>query len=133
VGLGFKPINEWLKEMSNIGLISFLENKNIECFFIRGNHDNPSWFDDKTVTTKSLKAVSDYSILSAPNRNILCVGGGISLDRTLRKKYHNDVQVLLNKKTFLLEKQWKTFVYIGQMKNRYIIKKPWRHFLVKLM
>lgn len=53
--------------------------------FIRGNHDNPAYFDGKQVNYKRWKAVPDYSVLKACGHNILCVGGAISVDRAWRK------------------------------------------------
>lgn len=85
VGLGFMPVNTWHNMVSDLKLSNCLKKHKIDCYFIRGNHDDPAWFDDKVVHTKHLKAVSDYSVLSSPNHNILCVGGGISIDRTIRK------------------------------------------------
>ncbi len=52
--------------------------------FIRGNHDNPAYFDGKQVNYKRWKAVPDYSVLKACGHIILCVGGAISVDRTYR-------------------------------------------------
>ena len=54
--------------------------------FVRGNHDNPAYFDGKQVNYKRWKAVPDYSVLKAFGHTILCVGGAISLDREWRKE-----------------------------------------------
>ena len=59
--------------------------------FVRGNHDNPLYFDGKQFNHKRFIAVPDYTILLACKHTILCVGGGISIDRRYRieewKKY----------------------------------------------
>lgn len=52
--------------------------------FVRGNHDNPAYFDGKQVNYERWKAVPDYSILKACGHTILCVGGAISIDRACR-------------------------------------------------
>lgn len=52
--------------------------------FVRGNHDNPAYFDGQQVNYKRWKAIPDYSILKACGHTILCVGGAISVDRTYR-------------------------------------------------
>lgn len=52
--------------------------------FIRGNHDNPAYFDGITFKHKRFIALPDYSILRACNHNILCIGGAISIDRQYR-------------------------------------------------
>ncbi|MBO6255108.1 MAG: metallophosphoesterase [Bacteroidaceae bacterium] len=54
--------------------------------FVRGNHDNPAYFDGLQVNYKRWKAVPDYSILKACGHTILCVGGAISVDRNWRKR-----------------------------------------------
>lgn len=53
--------------------------------FVRGNHDNPAYFDGKTFNHKSFVAVPDYSVLQACGHSILCIGGAISIDRQYRK------------------------------------------------
>ena len=52
--------------------------------FVRGNHDNPLYFDGKQFKHKRFIAIPDYSILLACKHTILCVGGGISIDRRYR-------------------------------------------------
>lgn len=56
--------------------------------FVRGNHDNPAYFDGKQINLKRWKAVPDYSVLKACGHNILCVGGAVSVDRNWRR-YEN--------------------------------------------
>lgn len=85
VGLGFRDLNSWFGWIQGLKLDKCLKKRKIECFFVRGNHDNPNWFDDKTLTTSIFKAVSDYSVISTDSHNILCVGGGISIDRSDRR------------------------------------------------
>ena len=52
--------------------------------FVRGNHDNPAYFDGKQFKHRRFVAVPDYSIISACKHTILCIGGGISIDRNYR-------------------------------------------------
>ena len=52
--------------------------------FVRGNHDNPAYFDDKEFNHKRFNAISDYTVIRAWGHNILCVGGAISVDRQYR-------------------------------------------------
>jgi len=63
---------------------------NCECCFIRGNHDDPSYFDNKKINRKYFKAVSDYTVIQSPTHNILCVGGATSIDRAHRKGVMNE-------------------------------------------
>ena len=52
--------------------------------FVRGNHDNPAYFEGTTFSYKRFITVPDYTILQACNHSILCVGGAISIDRIYR-------------------------------------------------
>jgi calcineurin-like phosphoesterase family protein len=52
--------------------------------FIRGNHDNPAYFDGKTFRHKRFTCIPDYSVVKANGHTILCVGGAISVDRQPR-------------------------------------------------
>lgn len=59
--------------------------------FIRGNHDNPVYFNSQPIKYQRLMTLQDYSILKACGHTILCVGGAISIDRMFRmksKQYH---------------------------------------------
>lgn len=56
--------------------------------FVRGNHDNPAYFDDSTFRYKRFTAIPDYAVLQACNHTILCVGGAISVDRYNRINEH---------------------------------------------
>lgn len=52
--------------------------------FIRGNHDNPAYFDGYTFKHKRFIAIPDYTILQARSHTVLCVSKGISIDRQYR-------------------------------------------------
>ena len=68
--------------------------------FIRGNHDDPEYFNGESINLSNIKAVPDYSVISVCNKNILCVGGAISLDRTWRVKQEERInRFSSNKKT----------------------------------
>ncbi len=51
---------------------------------VRGNHDNPAYFDGKSFKHKRFIAVPDYSIINACSHIVLCVGGAVSIDRQYR-------------------------------------------------
>lgn len=81
-----------------------LKDKNIELFFVRGNHDDPSCFDDRKFTSKYIHRVSDYSVIMTKEHNILCVGGGLSLDRRMRKMYYeSNLQAMTSSGKFTVE------------------------------
>lgn len=65
-------------------LSSRLSKGNNWIVFVRGNHDNPAYFDGLQVNYKRWKAIPDYSVLKACGHTILCVGGAVSVDRTYR-------------------------------------------------
>lgn len=54
--------------------------------FIRGNHDDPSYFSEEKVSYKRWRCLPDYSVVQACGHSILCVGGAISIDRYMRKE-----------------------------------------------
>ena len=59
--------------------------------FLRGNHDNPAYFDQQAINHRRWKTLPDYSVIKACGHTILCVGGATSIDRTYRmaaKQYH---------------------------------------------
>lgn len=51
---------------------------------IRGNHDDPSYFAEQKIYHECFRTIPDYSIISACQHQILCVGGAISIDRSWR-------------------------------------------------
>lgn len=62
-----------------------LEKNNVTLIFVRGNHDDPSYYDGIIVNETYFKAIPDYSVITLRNNyNILCVGGGVSIDRVSR-------------------------------------------------
>lgn len=50
--------------------------------FVRGNHDNPWYFDGEHVGYERFRAVPDYSVLTACGHQILCVGGAVASTAT---------------------------------------------------
>jgi UDP-2,3-diacylglucosamine pyrophosphatase LpxH len=51
---------------------------------IRGNHDDPEYYQNRLIDFPLMKTLPDYSIIRFGNRNILCIGGAISVDRSER-------------------------------------------------
>ncbi|MBR6269387.1 MAG: metallophosphoesterase, partial [Bacteroidales bacterium] len=58
--------------------------------FIRGNHDDPSYFAEEKIHYARWRCVPDYSVIRAAGHNILCVGGAVSIDRKMRKRQNID-------------------------------------------
>ena len=53
--------------------------------FVRGNHDDPSYFNEEKVNYERFRCVPDYSVINVCGRNVLCVGGAVSIDRKYRR------------------------------------------------
>lgn len=98
-GLGFEREN-YYKEKVVPQIHKILKKFNCMWYIVRGNHENPLYFSEQKINTKYIKCVPDYSLIQFKNQNILCIGGGISIDRIWRKhqdqkrfeqyaKYHN--------------------------------------------
>ena len=95
-GLGFSSIEHEKQELYKSNKIC--EERNIDCYILRGNHDDPSYFNDtlpKLVLSR-FKTVSDYTVINTPEHNILCLGGAISIDRGIRKsRYETDIRTIM--------------------------------------
>ena len=65
--------------------------------FVRGNHDNPAYFDGSTFKHRRMMAVPDYTVIQACGHTILCVGGAISIDRSYRLEQWNNEQKRLSR------------------------------------
>lgn len=96
-GAGFeRPAKELarFKYLNNV-----LKQKNIKMYVMRGNHDDPKYFlgDYKY---SNLELMPDNSIINIEGKNILLLGGAISIDRIIRKlnyDYWQDEKYVLNK------------------------------------
>ena len=66
-----------------------LEERDCTVVAIRGNHDDPSWFNVAWDFSHILLA-PDYTVLETRNRTFLLVGGAISIDRKMRIAYDKD-------------------------------------------
>lgn len=62
---------------------SFLKKQNVEVIAFRGNHDDPSYFENG-FRSKYIRCVPDYTTIITPISNILLLGGAISIDRKNR-------------------------------------------------
>lgn len=86
-GLGFNEITQDVRNL--LVLDEALIDSNNHLYVIRGNHDNPIFWDKSKGLNlpklHNLHLVDDYSVIKIENYNILFVGGAISIDRTLRR------------------------------------------------
>lgn len=81
-GIGFKDTES--KEFALLkDLNDFLKERTSTMYVIRGNHDNPNYFNGE-YTYSNLKLIPDYSVLNIEGHKILFVGGAVSIDRRSR-------------------------------------------------
>lgn len=83
-GIGFENEHKENRRMQYLN--ERMNNCNSDLYVIRGNHDNPKYFDG-TYNWSNLFLLEDYSVVNINYLNILCIGGAISIDRTERKGY----------------------------------------------
>jgi hypothetical protein len=83
--LGFNDIKYYELILEKIN--KALSKANTYLFFIRGNNDNPSFFKDELINLSNVKSIPDYSLIKISSKNILCVGGGISINRSWKMKH----------------------------------------------
>lgn len=89
LGIGFKYTFEG--EIQGIlQLDQLFAKRNIVFMSIRGNHDDP-WYwgigkDAQTINYNNFKLIKDYTTMDINGEKFLFVGGGISIDRKIRKK-----------------------------------------------
>lgn len=85
IGMGFHKPGYYNDEFTRLNA-KLVANNNF-LFFVRGNHDDPSWFElshDMNSKFSNIMLVPDYYVLETGGGNILCIGGAISIDRTHR-------------------------------------------------
>ncbi len=62
-----------------------LKAANVLLLMVRGNHDDPIFFEKELADYPYMKCLPDYTIVHTRRHNILCVGGAVSEDRQIRK------------------------------------------------
>ena len=81
-GIGIKSNNYYKEIFEKFNPI--LEKNNCHILFVRGNYDNPSFYDGSFGTT-NIVCLKDYTVVKCKNFSVLCIGGGISIDRSWKK------------------------------------------------
>ena len=79
-----------------------LEKYDITIYTIRGNHDDPSWFDGNHNYDR-LIFLEDYKVLTIEGAKILPIGGAISIDRDYRIKMNSKEERVGSKKRYYWE------------------------------
>lgn len=93
-GIGFHKQTHELDQLERWN--NFLKERNCMMYVIRGNHDDPSYFNDKEFhdyDQSNIKLLPDYSVFEVEGKKILGVGGAISIDRIPRiAENHNQIR-----------------------------------------
>ena len=92
-GIGFNSEEYNKAELKRLN--TKLKKKNNQLVVIHGNHDDKSYFNNLySKSYSNIHLVSDYTIINVSFQkdvpddiNILCIGGGLSIDRTKRKEW----------------------------------------------
>lgn len=61
-----------------------LAKANVLLLMLRGNHDDPIYFEKELIDYPYMKTLPDYTIVHTASHNILCIGGAVSQDRNFR-------------------------------------------------
>ena len=83
-GLGFEKEKYYHDIFTKCNKI--LAEHNTHLLMIRGNHDDPRYYQEELINYSNIKSIPDYSIIQTLKGNMLCIGGGISIDRIWRKQ-----------------------------------------------
>ena len=110
-GIGFTTE---FNDMNVLGeLNKFLQKHNIQLYAIRGNHDNPDFFDGHLANYfDNLHLLEDYTVIDVNGVKILGVGGAVSVDRRPRlremqeaAKYGRDIELHWEDEIFVLNEE----------------------------
>jgi UDP-2,3-diacylglucosamine pyrophosphatase LpxH len=78
-GAGFH--SDFLDDMEQLN--TTLNEFNVTLYAIRGNHDDPKFFDG-TYNWSNIKLLPDYTVMVIEGKRILFIGGATSIDRLQR-------------------------------------------------
>ena len=81
-GFGFEKPAYYEQVFGRIS--SKLSKANNYIAMVRGNHDDPAYFNEQRVCHKRFRTIPDYGVINVCGHNILCVGGAVSVDRSIR-------------------------------------------------
>lgn len=78
-GIGTKRKEYYDDVFSKLNKI--LDANNCFILFVRGNNDDPSYFENRIIDFEHIKTIPDYSVVALKTYNCLCIGGSVSLDK----------------------------------------------------
>lgn len=82
-GVGFATVEKERRMLDPLN--QTLIKNNVIVWAIRGNHDFKPHFDNDPFGFSNIHLVKDYTVLNLEGKNILCIGGAVSVDRNWRK------------------------------------------------
>lgn len=91
-GIGFDSLENDKQTLGHLN--KFFRLRNIDFYALRGNHDDPKFFNGD-YNLSNLKLLKDYTQLNINDINFLFIGGAISIDRIPRMK-RNEVNKSLD-------------------------------------
>ena len=91
-GFGIKSDKYYNDMFENLNKI--LNYNNMILLFVRVNYDDPSFFSDEKINLSNIKTIPDYSVVEAKGKNILCIGGAVSTDRSWKKEQEKRINSL---------------------------------------
>ena len=68
-----------------------LENNDITIYVVRGNHDNPDWFDGQHDYPR-VKFLKDHEVIEIEGKTIYPIGGAVSVDQEDRKSWNSEAE-----------------------------------------
>jgi calcineurin-like phosphoesterase family protein len=104
-GVGFKTAERDIEDIEDLN--EFLKEKNIIMYVIRGNHDNPIYFNGNYIYD-NIKLVEDYTVVEVNNKKVLLVGGALSIDRAQRIRTNTEYIRIGREERFY----WSTEVFV---------------------
>lgn len=88
VGFGFESLKHYTVNVIP-NLEKTLNKANCIMYCTRGNHEDPAYYSQQFIDTHYVKTVPDYTVIQFKDKNILCIGGGYSVDRFYRKSQNS--------------------------------------------
>lgn len=83
-GIGTKSMDYYENKFRHFN--EDLKKNNCHVLFVRGNMDDPSFFEGDKFNFSNIKCLKDYTVVRFKNFDCLCVGGAFSLDRNWKIK-----------------------------------------------
>lgn len=84
-GVGFTPKPQQINDINSLN--DKFKKLNIEFLSIRGNHDDPSYYNgDNRIALSNFELIEDYTVMEHNSKMFQFIGGATSIDRTMRKE-----------------------------------------------